>query len=317
MSFDLGRRRVGAGPCLIVAEIAQAHDGSLGMAHAYIDAVAKAGADAVKFQCHIADAESSLNEAWRVEPRWRQDRTRFDYWKRMEFTPEQWAGLERHADGEGLIFLCSPFSVEAVELLDGLVPAWKVASGEVCNAPLLEAINRTGKPVILSSGMTTLAELERAWASLTAPKAVLQCTSAYPCRLDEIGLGLLAYFQKRFDCPVGLSDHSGKLGPSLGAVALGAAIVEVHVCFEGAFSLDADASLTPKQLKRLVKGAWEIEQARKPVDKDRMAQRLEPMREVFLEKWKRKGLQIPAEVARIPSGDSPRNVPAAASEQSA
>lgn len=288
VGFDLGRRHVGDGaPCLIVAEVAQAHDGSLGMAHAYVDAVANAGADAVKFQCHIAEAESTIDEPWRVKPEWCQDATRYDYWRRTAFTSEQWAGLERHADGAGLVFLCSPFSLQAVQMLDKLVPAWKVASGEVGNVPMLDAINRTQKPVILSSGMSTLAELDRAYASLTSDRAVLQCTSAYPCRADDVGLGLLEAYRRRFGCPVGLSDHTGTLGPSLGAVALGAAIVEVHVCFEGAFSLDAEVSLTPKQLKRLVKGAWEIEQARKPVNKDEMAVRLEPMRELFGRKWKR------------------------------
>src|SRR3990172_8178509 len=98
--FDLGKRHVGDGsPCLIVAEVGQAHDGSLGQAHAYIDAIAEAGADAVKFQCHIAAAESTPDEPWRIKPEWSQDASRYDYWRRMEFTPEQWAGLERHADG--------------------------------------------------------------------------------------------------------------------------------------------------------------------------------------------------------------------------
>ena len=102
--------------CLIVAEVAQAHDGSLGMAHAYIDAAASAGADAIKFQTHIAAAESTPGEPWRVKfsP---QDATRYDYWKRMQFTEDQWRGLKKHADDRGLKFLSSPFSLEAVELL--------------------------------------------------------------------------------------------------------------------------------------------------------------------------------------------------------
>src|SRR5258706_14691407 len=102
--------------CLIIAEVAQAHDGSLGLAHAFIDAIASAGADAVKFQTHIARAESTAGEPWRVAFS-RQDETRYDYWKRMEFTEEQWIGLARHAEARGLWFLSSPFSLEAVELL--------------------------------------------------------------------------------------------------------------------------------------------------------------------------------------------------------
>src|SRR5262245_646492 len=111
--------------CTIIAEIAQAHDGSLGMAYAYIDAVAHAGASAVKFQTHIAAAESTRDEPWRIRfsP---QDGSRYEYWKRMEFTEEQWAGLKDHASRQGLLFLSSPFSREAAELLHRIgVPAWK------------------------------------------------------------------------------------------------------------------------------------------------------------------------------------------------
>lgn len=139
--------------CPVIAEVAQAHDGSLGMAHAFIDAIAEAGADAVKLQTHIAAAESSPDEPWRVKfsP---QDTTRFDYWKRMEFTEEQWHGLKQHADDRGLLFLSSPFSFEAVELMERVgVWAWKVASGEVSNGSMLERMCRAGLSVILSSGM--------------------------------------------------------------------------------------------------------------------------------------------------------------------
>src|SRR6266516_3892996 len=117
--------------CLIVGEVAQAHDGSLGMAHAFVDAIADAGADAVKFQTHIAAAESTPAEPWRI-PFSSQDASRYDYWKRIEFTEDQWRGLKEHADRRGLRFLSSPFSAEAADLLARLgVAAWKVASGEV------------------------------------------------------------------------------------------------------------------------------------------------------------------------------------------
>lgn len=289
IGFDLGRRHVGEGsPCLIVAEVAQAHDGSLGMAHAYVDAVAEAGADAVKFQCHIAAAESDPGEPWRVRPTWPQDQTRYAYWKRMEFQYPEWADLAAHAAARELIFLCSPFSIEAVRLLEGLVPAWKIASGEVGNKPMLEAIEASKKPVILSTGMSTVEEIVAAHLRMHVPVALLQCTSAYPPRADQIGLSVMTWMQTRFNCPVGLSDHSGSIYPSLGAVALGASIVEVHICFEGAYSMDAAVSITPKQLKRLANGVWWIEQALKPVDKNKEAKELGPMRELFGQKWKRK-----------------------------
>ena len=128
--FDIADRPVGTGhPCFIIGEVAQAHDGSLGMAHAYIDAIADAGADAVKFQTHIAAEESTPDEMWRVKFSY-QDDSRFDYWRRMEFTEAQWRGLADHAGEKGLVFLSSPFSVAAVELLARIgVPAWKIASG--------------------------------------------------------------------------------------------------------------------------------------------------------------------------------------------
>ncbi|HMJ63289.1 MAG TPA: N-acetylneuraminate synthase family protein, partial [Bryobacteraceae bacterium] len=115
---------------LIIAEVAQAHDGSLGAAHSYIDAIATAGADAVKFQTHIASAESTLREPWRVKFSL-QDATRFEYWRRTGFSEVQWAGLRQHAVERGLLFLSSPFSLEAAELLQRVgVSAWKIASGE-------------------------------------------------------------------------------------------------------------------------------------------------------------------------------------------
>ena len=109
----LAEPRNGA-PCTVIAEVAQAHDGSLGAAHAFIDAAAAAGADAIKFQTHIASAESTLHEPWRVRFS-KQDETRYDYWKRMEFTPGQWAELKHHADDAGVMFLSSAFSLEAVD----------------------------------------------------------------------------------------------------------------------------------------------------------------------------------------------------------
>src|SRR5262245_27170149 len=159
--------------CLIIAEVAQAHDGSLGMAHAYIDAIANTGADAVKFQTHIAAAESTPREAWRVKFR-QQDATRYDYWKRMEFTEPQCCGLKKHAEEKGLQFLSSPFSIEAVELLIRVgVGAWKVASGEVTNAPMLERIVATRLPIILSTGMSSLSEIDTAVEQIKASRLPL------------------------------------------------------------------------------------------------------------------------------------------------
>lgn len=272
--------------CLVVGEVAQAHDGSLGMAHAFVDAIADAGADAVKFQTHIAAAESTPSEPWRVHfsP---QDATRYDYWRRMEFTEEQWLGLRRHADERGLRFLSSPFSLEAVDLLARVgVAAWKVASGEVGNAAMLERMAATRLPVLLSSGMSTTAELDGAVRRVRAhalPLAVLQCTSAYPSPPERIGLNLLGEFRERYGCAVGLSDHSGTIFPGLAAATLGAAVVEVHVTLSRqAFGPDVPASVTPDELRQLVDGARFIGTMRAhPVRKDALAAELAPLRAMF------------------------------------
>ena len=137
---------------MIIAEIGQAHDGSVGILHSYIDAVAETGVDAIKFQTHIADAESSALEPFRKKFSY-VDKTRFDYWKRMELTLDQWKEVKQHCDDAGLEFISSPFSCAAVDLLEALnVQRYKVGSGEITNHLLLEKIAATGKPVIISSG---------------------------------------------------------------------------------------------------------------------------------------------------------------------
>lgn len=275
-----------SGRCLIIGEVAQAHDGSLGMAHAYIDAIAAAGADAVKFQTHIASAESTPGEPWRVKFSY-QDATRYDYWRRMEFTEEQWHGLKRHADERGLMFLSSPFSPEAIDLLSSVgVAAWKVASGETSNIDMFGRMVATGLPIILSSGMSPLSELdcvvERAKAR-GRTVAVLQCTSQYPCPRENIGLNMLGVLRERYDCPVGLSDHSGTIYPGLAAVTLGAEVLEVHVTMSREmFGPDVPASITTGELRQLVEGVRFIEKAlASPVDKDGMAENLAPLRDLF------------------------------------
>jgi N-acetylneuraminate synthase len=273
-------------PCFVIGEVAQAHDGSLGMAHAYVDAIADAGADAVKFQTHIAAAESTPGEPWRV-PFSRQDASRYDYWKRMEFTEEQWHGLKRHADERGVAFLSSPFSLEAVELLARVgVSAWKVASGEVGNAPMLDRMADTGLPVMLSTGMSGLAEIDAAVERLTArgvDTLVMQCTTAYPCPPAKVGLNMIPFFRERYGCAVGLSDHSGTIYAGLAAATLGIEALEVHVTMSREmFGPDVPASVTTAELRQLVEGVRFIEAMRATgVDKDALATDLAPLRTLF------------------------------------
>jgi N,N'-diacetyllegionaminate synthase len=285
--FNIGRHTLGTGyPCLVIAEVAQAHDGSLGMAHAYIDAAAAAGADAVKFQTHIAAAESTPAEPWRIKfsP---QDETRFDYWRRMEFSAAQWQGLKQHCDQKNIIFLSSPFSLQAVDLLAQLeMAAWKVPSGETGNLPMVEKMAATGRPILLSTGMSTSREIEAAVAcvkALGAPLAVMQCTSAYPSAPENIGLNLIARFRETYGCAAGLSDHSGTIWPGVAAIALGCQILEVHITFSREmFGPDVPASITIDELRRLVEGVRFIERMMAhPVDKDALAPKFEPLRRMF------------------------------------
>jgi len=244
--------------CTIIGEVAQAHDGSLGMAHAFIDAIAHAGVDAVKFQTHIAAAESTPSESWRVRfsP---QDTTRYGYWKRMEFTEEQWRGLKEHAEEQGLMFLSSPFSIEAVELLKRVgVAGWKIASGEVSNISMLERMAETGLPFLLSTGMSPISEIDEAVAKIRkrdVPLTVLQCTSMYPTPPEEVGLNMILFFRERYKCAVGLSDHSGSIYPGLAAATLGIEVLEVHVTLSREmFGPDVSASVTTEELRQLVEG---------------------------------------------------------------
>lgn len=286
-SFKIGNKAIREeSPCMIVVEVAQAHDGSLGMAHAYIDSIADAGADAVKFQTHIAAAESTPQEPWRVKfsP---QDATRYDYWKRMEFTEAQWLSLKQHADERGLIFLSSPFSFEAVELLlRAGVAAWKVPSGETTNLPMLDQMIASGLPIILSTGMSTLEETDNLVERIQnsgLPLVVLQCTTAYPCPPEKVGINLISFFENRYGCAVGLSDHSGNIYPGLAAVAIGIQMLEVHVTFSREmFGPDVPASITTPELKQLVEGIRFIEKMMAhPVDKGVMGEDIKNLRLMF------------------------------------
>lgn len=250
----------------IIAEIAQAHEGSLGIAHSYIDAVAACGVDAIKFQTHIAEAESSVHEVFRVKFSY-EDKTRFDYWKRMEFTKEQWEGLAKHCNEKGVEFISSPFSCAAVDLLESLnVKRYKIGSGELQNYLMLDKIARTRKPIVLSSGMSNWQELEETIDFLRPygnHLSLLQCTTAYPTLPGQWGLIQIAEMKKRYGLVTGFSDHSGQSFVGIAAAAMGAEILEFHVVFDKQmFGPDAKASLTIDEVKYLVQSIREIENDR-------------------------------------------------------
>lgn len=269
--MTIENREVGLGnPMYIIVEIAQAHDGSLGFAHAFIDAVARTGADAIKFQTHIAQYESSHEDQWRI-PFSYEDATRYDYWRRMEFSSEQWCGLKKHAEERGLTFLSSPFSVEAAMLLDKLdVLAWKIASGEVTNDFLMDYLITTKKPFIVSNGLSTEAEMASLFDKLKkngCPYALMHCVTEYPAQAQHIDLSVIPSLKARYDCPVGFSDHSSSIYTGLALAAIHGDLLEIHATMsKDMFGPDVCASLTIEEIRQMTEGIRYIEKLVAPKD---------------------------------------------------
>lgn len=246
-----------------IGEVAQAHEGSIHLAHQFIDNLADCGIDAVKFQMHISEAESSPYEPFRIPPIYVQE-SRQEYWKRMEFTPDQWIALKAHCESRNVDFLATPSSLKAIELLEKLdVKKYKVGSADTTNFLLLDRIAQTQKEMIISSGMSTIEELDSMVHFLTDKKAkfsILQCTSAYPTSEMEWNLQMLSFLRCRYQVPIGFSDHSGDLIAPLAAVALGAEILEFHAAFDQKMhGPDSSSSLNIMQISTLIKGIRKIE----------------------------------------------------------
>jgi N-acetylneuraminate synthase len=212
---------------------------------------------------------------------------RFAYFERTAFRLDQWRELRRHAEARGLEFLSSPFSIEAVHLLEEVgIGRYKIPSGEVSNLPLLDAVAATGKPVLLSSGMSSWAELDAAVATIRRRHdriTVLQCTSAYPCPDERVGLNLLAEMRARWGLPVGYSDHTLDNHAAFAAAALGASAIEKHLTFSRRmYGSDAAHSAEPAQFAELVRGLRAIStMLAHPIDKDRLGDDLAAMKEIF------------------------------------
>lgn len=261
----------------LIAEIGQAHDGSLGIAHSYIDALSKTGVDAVKFQTHIPEAESSIYEPFRV-PFSYVDKTRYEYWERTGFSLAEWKELKNHCNDVGIEFMSSPFSLLAVDWLEEIgVNRYKIASGEVSNLLMLEKITKTHKPIILSSGMSSYDELDKAVELILSngnELSILQCTTSYPTPYDKLGLNVILELQQRFpNIVAGLSDHTGNIFACIAAVTLGAKVLEFHAVFDKqSFGPDSKSSLVINEICQLVEGVRSIEVAlSNPVDKSNIS----------------------------------------------
>ncbi|MDC3003364.1 N-acetylneuraminate synthase family protein [Paracoccaceae bacterium] len=240
----------------VIAEVGQAHDGSLGQALSFIDAASEAGANAVKFQTHFADEESSKYDDFRVRV-FPQDSSRKDYWKRMEFSEQEWGLLAKRSQERGLVFLSSAFSNKAVEVLQNCeIEAWKIASGELFNYPMLDEILDTQAPLLISTGMSGWSEIDEIYHYTKGRERVIfQCTTEYPSKPQSIGINNIQLLCERYpDCVIGLSDHSGEIYPCLSAFVLGARVFEVHVTWsKKMFGPDTTSSLTIEDLSNLTR----------------------------------------------------------------
>tara|TARA_X000000950_G_scaffold288848_1_gene407870 strand:- start:2734 stop:3765 length:1032 start_codon:yes stop_codon:yes gene_type:complete len=274
-----------SGTC-IIAEVGLAHEGSLGQAIAYIDSLAAIGVDAVKFQCHLAEYESSKEEKFRVNV-FPQDHKRQDYWSRTSFNVDEWKILSDRCKEKGIIFACTPFSLEALDLLIQVnVDLVKIGSGEAVSSPnLIQKAFQTELPTLVSSGMSNFSEISSLVSDIKTKNhkaGIMQCTSSYPTPLEKVGLNILDDL-KNSGVLCGLSDHSGKMSPSLYCIANGFNFLEVHVCFDKRmFGPDTTSSLTLSMIEELVLFRDELETMQANIiDKDLVADQMDEMRTLF------------------------------------
>lgn len=266
IEFEIAGRRIGPDhPPYVIAEVGINHEGDFDKAIAMVDAAVEAEAEVVKFQCHITEKEMVPTD---MTPGDISPEGIWDIMKRCELTAEEEMRVRDYCRSKGILYLSTPFSREAADRLEAMgAPAFKIGSGECNNLPLLRHIAKKGKPVILSTGMNNLVSVRRSVEVLRAggvPVAVLQCTSMYPTPYEKVRLGGVTELSRAFpDLPVGLSDHSLNIWTCLGAVALGASIVEKHFTVSRAWpGPDVRISIEPGELRNLIHGSQAIWQAR-------------------------------------------------------
>jgi pseudaminic acid synthase len=270
--MKIGNRLIGAtADPLIIAELSGNHNGSLERALEIVDAVAASGAHALKLQTYTADtmtldiAEGEFHIS--DETSLWSGRSLYDLYEQAHMPWEWHAPIFARAREHGLLAFSTPFDATAVDFLEGLdVPAYKIASFENTDIPLVEKVAATGKPMIISTGMATLAEIDEAVRAARAAGcrdlALLKCTSSYPANPASSNLKTIPILRTLFDCEVGLSDHTLGIGAALGSVALGATLIEKHVTLRRADGgVDSAFSLEPEELKQLVEEAARVHQS--------------------------------------------------------
>ena len=265
-AFQIGGRSIGPDhPPLVIAEVGINHEGDVDKAIALVDAAAGAGVEVVKFQCHITEHEMVPTD---MTPGDISPEKLWDIIKRCELTAEEERRVQDHCAERKVMYLSTPFSREAADrLIEMGVPGFKIGSGECNNIPLLDHIARLGKPIILSTGMNALESVKRSVAAIRrhdAPLALMHCTSMYPTPYDKVRLGAVPELISAFPgMPVGLSDHSLDIWTCLGAVAVGASILEKHFTISRDWpGPDTGMSIEPDELHDLVVGSHAVWQAR-------------------------------------------------------
>lgn len=267
----LAARLIGPGqPCFVIAEAGVNHDGDMTLAHRLIDAAKAAGADAVKFQSFVTE-QLVTAQADKADYQVQTTGTaggQYEMLKRLELSPAQQADLKAHCDQARILYLCTPYDHQSVEMLDRMgVAAFKISSTDVTNIPLLRDVARRGRPAILSTGMSTMAEVRDAVEALRAgglggQVILLHCTSEYPAPIEELNLRAISAMQQAFGCPVGFSDHTAGVGATPWAVVLGACVVEKHFTVDRRMAgPDHRASLEPHELAELVRAVRNVEAA--------------------------------------------------------
>jgi N-acetylneuraminate synthase len=264
LELDIAGRKVGDNhPPLVLAEIGINHEGDFNKAKQLVDAATEAGAEVVKFQCHITDKEMVPTD---MTPGDISSDRLWDIIKRCELSEDEERKLKVYCEDRGVIYLSTPFSREAADRLNEMgVPAFKIGSGECNNLPLLEHIAGFGKPMIISTGMNDLASVRRTVSVVEGrvPFALMHCTSMYPTPYDKVRLGAVTQLLEEFGVPVGLSDHSLDIWTCLGAVALGASILEKHFTVSRDWpGPDTAISVEPLELHNLIKGSKAVWEAR-------------------------------------------------------
>jgi len=255
--------------CFIIAEAGVNHNGSLEMAKKLIDAAMDAGANAVKFQTFKAEnvvTEKAEKAAYQKETIGK-GKSHYDMLKALELTEKDFKDLADYAKKKGIIFLSSPFDEESVDLLDGInVPAYKVGSGEITNFPLLKHIAGKGKPIILSTGMATLGEIEDALRVIRGvgvdDVVLLHCVTSYPAKMEDVNLKAIETLEHAFKSPVGFSDHTPGITVPIAAASLGAVVIEKHFTLDkNLLGPDHKASLEPDELEEMVVAIRDVEKA--------------------------------------------------------